>query len=83
MTLKSYDPGMLDQFALRLLDLAAMMRKMSQNSREYGIHDFALHDKKANEWIANLERWGQRSQADLEIRILEVRATRRAASAAE
>jgi len=83
MTLKPYDPGMLDQFALRLLDLAAMMRKMSQNSREYGIQDFALHDKKANEWIANLERWGQRSQADLEIRILEARAARRAATASE
>lgn len=83
MTLKPYDPEMLDQFALRLLDLAAMMRKMSQNSREFGILDFAVHDKKANEWIANLEHWGQRCQADLEIRVLEARAARRAATAAD
>ena len=83
MTLKPYDPAMLDQFALRLLDLAALMRSMARSSREHQIHDFALHDKKANEWIANLERWAQRSQAELEMRLIEARAARRALSAGE
>jgi len=83
MTLKPYDPAMLDQFALRLLDLAAILRKMAQRSREHGLRHFALHDKKAREWIANLERWAEKSQAEMEMRILEARAARRAASAPE
>jgi hypothetical protein len=78
MTLNAYDATMLDQFALRMLDLAAVIRQMSQRSREYGIDDFALHDKKALEWIANLERWTRRSAADLEMRVIEARASRRA-----
>jgi hypothetical protein len=80
MTLNPYDASMLDQFALRLLDLAAVMRDMSRRSREQGIDDFALHDKKALEWIANLERWSRRSAADLEMRVIEARASQRAMS---
>jgi hypothetical protein len=80
MTLQPYDPEKLDQFALRLLDMAATMRAMANRSRECQIDDFALHDKKAQEWHKNLERWVRRSQAELEMKILEVRATRRAVS---
>lgn len=80
MTLNAYDPVMLDQFALRLLDLAAMVRQMSQRSREYGIEGVGLHDKKALEWITNLERWARKSTTDLDIRVLEARAGQRALS---
>ncbi len=80
MTLNPYDPTMLDLFALRLLDIAATMRQMSQRTREHAIDDFALHDKKALEWIAHLERWGRKAAADLEMRILESRASQRATS---
>jgi len=83
MTLKPYDPAMLDQFALRLLDLAAVIRRIAQKSRENEVSDFALHDKKAQEWLANLEHWAQKCQAEMEMRILEARAARRAASAAD
>jgi hypothetical protein len=79
MTLNPYDPAKLDSFALRLLDLAAMMRRMAERSREYGIDDFALHDKKALEWVAHLERWGRKAAADLEMRVIESRADQRAA----
>ena len=81
MTLKPYSPEMLDQFALRLLDLSALMREMANRSREYHITDFAVHDKKAREWYDNLERWVRRSQAELEMKIIDARAGRRALSA--
>ena len=81
MTLKPYDPQMLDQLALRLLDLAAVLREMANRSREYQVEDFSLHDKKAREWYDNLERWVRKAQAELEMKIIETRATRRALSA--
>ena len=81
MTLKPYDPQMLDQFALRLLDLAAVVREMAQRSREYQIDDFALHDKKVHEWCSNMERWVRKSQAELEMKIIESRARKRVTSA--
>ena len=81
MTLKPYDPQMLDQFALRLLDLAAVVREMAQRSREYQIDDFALHDKKVHEWCSNMERWVRKSQAELEMKIIEARARKRVTSA--
>jgi len=83
MTLKSYDPDMLDQFALRLLDLAGVLREMANRSREYQLDDFSLHDKKAREWYDNLERWVRKSQAELEMRIIEARARRRASAASD
>ncbi len=42
--------------------------------------DFALHDKKAREWYAGLERWVRKSQAELEMKILDARAGQRARS---
>ena len=80
MTLKPYDPEMLDHFALEFLDLAAIMREMATRSREYEIGDFALHDKKAKEWLDGMARWVRKSQAELELKVLEVRANRRAMS---
>jgi hypothetical protein len=81
MTLQRYSPQKLDQFALRLLDLAGMMREMGNTAREHGIADLALHDKKAQEWCAKLEDWLHKAQADLDVRIRQARARRRALSA--
>jgi hypothetical protein len=78
MTLKPYDPEMLDQFALEFLDLAAVMREMASSSRDHEIVDFALHDKKAKEWLDGLTRWVQKSRTELELKIIDVRANRRA-----
>jgi hypothetical protein len=77
MTLQTYDPSQLDQFALQLLDLAANVRQMANRSREYGITDLVLHDKKALEWCAKLEQWTHKIQADLEVKILQSRAEKR------
>ena len=83
MTLQPYDPDTLDQFALRLLDLAAIMREMANRSREREIEGFCVHDKKAREWFHNLERWVRKAQAELEMRIIEARARRRALAASD
>ncbi|MEN6451348.1 MAG: hypothetical protein ABFC96_12725 [Thermoguttaceae bacterium] len=83
MTLQAYDPKQLDQFALRLLDVAAILREMARRSREHGITDLAMHDKKALEWCAKLEQWAERTRADVEVRILQDRAERRGRTAAQ
>jgi hypothetical protein len=83
MTLQTYDPYRLDQLALRLLDLAAIVRQMANRSREHGVADVALHDKKALEWCAKLEQWAHKTRADLEVRILQDRAQRRSRTAAD
>ena len=83
MTLQTYDPQKLDQFALRLLDLAAILREMAHRSREHGIADLAMHDKKALEWCAKMEQWAEKTRADLEVRILQDKAERRGRSAAQ
>ena len=83
MTLQPYGPEKLDHFALRLLDLAAVIRSMANTSREHTISDLALHDKKAQEWCARLDDWVHRAQADLEVKVRQARARRRALSAGE
>lgn len=83
MTLQAYDPQKLDEFSLRLLDLAAIVRQMATRSREYAITDIALHDKKALEWCVKLEQWAHKTQADLEVRILQQRAEERGRAAAK
>lgn len=78
MTLQPYTPQKLDDLALRLLDLAGNVRQMASRQRERGIADLPLHDKKALEWCAKLEQWAHKTRADLEVRILQDKADRRA-----
>ncbi|OHB69301.1 MAG: hypothetical protein A2V70_08530 [Planctomycetes bacterium RBG_13_63_9] len=80
MTLQPYGPEQLDQFALRLLDLAAAMRAMANDSREHEVSDVALHDKKALEWLSRLDDWADKVRADLEVKVRQSRAKRRALS---
>jgi hypothetical protein len=83
MTLQPYDPQRLDCLALRLFDLAAILREMANRSREHGIADLVLHDKKALESCMKLEQWAHKIQADLDVRILQEKAGRRSRQAAE
>ncbi len=83
MTLQPYGPKKLDQFALQLLDVAAMVREMANSSREHGIGDLALHDKKAQEWCARLNDWTHKAQAELDVKIRQNRARRRTSTAGE
>ncbi len=80
MTLEPYSPEKLDQFALELLDVAAILRTMANNSREHGITDLSLHDKKAQEWFSKLDHWAHKVQAEVQMQIVQARASRRASS---
>lgn len=83
MTLQPYDAAKLDQFTLRLLDIAATVREMSLTCREQDVTDLALHDKKALEWCGHLQDWAHKAQADLEVRIRQARARHRAITAGQ
>ena len=83
MTLQTYGPQNLDHLALRLLDIAAIVREMANLGREHGVADLALHDKKALESCVKLEQWAHKIRADLEVRILQDKAERRARQAAQ
>ncbi len=78
MTLKPYGPEKLDQLALRLLDLSGILRQMANNSREQDVANLPLHDRKALLWLENIEHWAHKGQRDLDIKIHEVKASRRA-----
>jgi hypothetical protein len=75
MTLKPFDAENLDQLALSLLDIASIARNMAKLARDNKISDVALHDKKAAEWIQNLNRWIIRAQSELKIEIADARPT--------
>lgn len=83
MTLQPYGPEELDQFALRLLDVAAVLREMANKSRENEVADLALHDKKAQEWCNRLDDWAHQVQADFDVKMRQARARRRALSASK
>ena len=57
MTLTHFPPDALDDLALRLLDIAASLRKMANLAREHSVQGFQLHGNKAHEWLDHLEHW--------------------------
>jgi hypothetical protein len=78
MTLIPYDAERLDQLALRLLDLAAVLRRMGSTSRDHELDQYKMHDKKALEWLSQLEEWAQRGAGDMEVEVVRQKARRRA-----
>ena len=54
--------------------------EMANFSREHEVTDLALHDKKAQQWRANLDDWLQKVRADLKVKALQAQAKRRAQS---
>jgi hypothetical protein len=81
MTRQPYTPDRLDQLALRVLDVSSRLRNMALRVRGESVDEFLLHDKKALEWLAHLEEWAQKSEADIELALLRQRGTRRAGEA--
>jgi hypothetical protein len=80
MTLEPYDADRLDQAALRILDISAAFRQMATILRAEPDLDFSMHDKKAAEWLANLEHWAAESRAKLEVAQIRRRGAHRAES---
>ena len=80
MTLMQFDPEALDVLALRLLDIAALVRKMANDSRENDLGNFQLHGNKINEWLGHLEGWAHEGRAKLETTLIKERGKARAQS---
>ena len=78
MTLQAYSPEQLDELALRMLDVCAQLRGAARICREEGLPAVELHDRKALEWLENLEKWAYSTDAELHRRVQLARATRRA-----
>ncbi len=83
MTLDPYTPDRLDQLALRVLDISSQFRGMARRAREEELAQFALHDKKALEWLAKLEEWAHKSTAEFELASVRNRGAQRAVKMAE
>lgn len=81
MTLERYTPAQLDHLALRLLDTAAAVRQLSARARVEGLEQVELHDKKALEFIARLEDWIHRAEANVQLAIRRTQGARRAKAA--
>jgi hypothetical protein len=82
MTLTPFPPAALDELALRLLDVAATVRKMANSARDNAVHDFQLHGNKAHEWLDHLEQWAYEGAGRLEAQVLRDRGARRGLSGA-
>ncbi len=80
MTLKPYDAARWDEFALRLVDVACEVRHLARACRAAPDAAPAVHDKKALEWLANLERWAGECRTRLEIAKLRQRGAQQAES---
>lgn len=78
MTLSSHSPEALDDLALRLLDLATLVRGMAHASREHGVTGFQLHGNKVHEWLLHIEDWAHDGAGRLESSIRKQQGARRA-----
>ncbi len=76
MTLRPYDPDQLDHLSLRLIDLCGRLRRMAEICREEDFRDLPLNDKKALEWIGNLEIWVQKAEASMDRHVTRNRGAR-------
>lgn len=74
MTLEAYNPQRLDQLSLRLLDLCARLRSMARQGQLEQLPSLDLHDRKALEWIENLENWLDRVQTEFDLAVVKNRA---------
>jgi hypothetical protein len=70
MTLEPYDAQELDRLALRVLDIAAKIRRMSLEADEAPSVAVGLHGKKARQWIGQLEQWAAESSARLDVALM-------------
>jgi hypothetical protein len=78
MTLESYEPQEFDELALRLLDIASTLRRLAVRCRQEQLESMAVNDRKALEWLGNVEAWASKAEADLELAILKQRGAQRA-----
>ena len=70
MTYSRYSPEQLDQLVLRIFDVAAMLRDISQNAKRAKLDDIPMHDRKAVLWCEQLEQWAAKTKINVDILLL-------------
>jgi len=70
MTYNQYSPEQLDQLVLRIFDLAALLREISQNAKNANLDDIPMHDRKAILWCEQLEHWAAKTKVGVDILLL-------------
>ena len=70
MTYNRYLPEQLDQLVLRIFDVAAMLREVSQSARRAKLDDIPMHDRKAVLWCEQLEQWAAKTKINVDILLL-------------
>ena len=70
MTLEPYDAQELDRLVLRVLDITAIIRRMSVTAQTAPDMAVGLHGKKARQWIGQLEQWAAESSARLDVALM-------------
>ena len=78
MTLSAFPPESLDALALRVLDLAGVLRAMAKEARDHDLQGFQLNSKKAHEWLDQLEHWGAAAKGELQLELIREQGRRRA-----
>jgi hypothetical protein len=78
MTLSRFSPETLDELALRVLDLAGVLRAMAKTARDKDVGDLQLNANKAREWLSQLEDWGRVAESELALEALRAEGKRRA-----
>ena len=70
MTYNRYSPEKLDQLVLRIFDVAALLREISQSAKKTKLDDIPMHDRKAVLWCEQLERWAMKTKINVDILLL-------------
>lgn len=83
MTKSLYSPDQLDSLAVRVLDVSVALRSMARQCRSEGIDALEMHDRKALLWLEQLEEWSAKVERQVQSRLIEVQAERRAREFAE
>jgi hypothetical protein len=76
MTLQPYDPDRLDALTLRVLDVCLHLRNVARTARLEQLPAVDMHDRKALEWLENLEHWAIEAEARASGLVMKARGTR-------
>ena len=69
MTKQAYDPEKIEKLAFRFFDLGSQMREIAKSMRQNDLTDIPLNDKKALQWLNELEIWAKKTQGSYEITV--------------
>ena len=67
MTIELYNSEKLDQFAMRLFDVAADIRTMARLLTKNEVEDIPLNDKRFLKLLDEMEDWAIKSKSKIEI----------------